>query len=145
MFVRVTGLSGAGISVPRHLQREATRTCNTNVVNLALVRWLSPHPLALARDTKLRPMCPPPFGTNHALWTYAKTPLQRPYFTDHLFVRQLHLFPGNDTTTKRRNAHNLRYAMYDLVQLETIDTFMNCTCIDNDKDKILETVTLPFY
>jgi len=44
--------------------------------------------------------------------------------------------------------HNMpnRHArtMYDLVQPESFNQYMNCTSIDNDPSKIMETVTLPF-
>ena len=54
------------------------------------------------------------------------------------------LFPGEDRQSRRQNANDMRHAMYDLIQLESIDTFMNCTYIDNNRDHILETITLPF-
>ena len=144
MFVRVRGLTEAGIRVPATLLCPANDTCFEDEVNLALVRWLSPHPLALLRDDKMLPVCPPPFGTNHALWTFSKTHRQRGYLSDHLFAQQLHLFPGKDRDTQRLNADSLKHAMYDLVMIETIDTIMNCTSVDNNNDCILETVTLPF-
>lgn len=145
MFVRVSGLENAGITVPRSLCVPANDTCNRNSVTLAVVRWLTPHPLALSRDEKLRPLCPPPFDINHALWTFAKTTRARGYFSDHLFARQIDLFPGKDRTSRRQNALKFKYARYDLITLESIDTFMNCTHInDEDDDMILETVTLPF-
>ena len=138
------GLAGAGVHVPETLRVPANSTCNEEEVTLALVRWLSPDPRALLRDDKKLPMCPPPFGTNHALWTFAKTRRQRGYLSDNLFARQLHLFPGKDMQTKRQNADALKYVMYDLVMVESIDTFMNCTRVDNDNDIIMETITLPF-
>ncbi len=145
MFVRVSGLSHAGVNVPRSLRDPANTTCNRDSVTLALVRWLTPHPLATCRDEQLRPLSPPPFDINHALWTFAKTQRQRGYFSDHLFARQLDLFPGHDRTSRRANALKLKYARYDLIQIESIDTYMNCTMhIDGDIESILETVTLPF-
>jgi len=55
------------------------------------------------------------------------------------------LFPGHDRTSRRANALKLKYARYDLIQIESIDTYMNCTThIDGDIESILETVTLPF-
>ena len=65
-------------------------------------------------------------------------------FSDNMFARQLHLFPGSDDLTRRANAEKLSWARYDLIQIETIDTFMNCTHIDNDSEVIMETITLPF-
>ena len=144
MFVRVSGLENAGIAVPESLRVPANDTCNRNSVTLALVRWLIPHPLALSRDEKLLPLCPPPFDINHALWTFAKTTRARGYFSDHLFARQLNLFPGRDRVTQRQYANTLKYARYDLVTLESIDTYMNCTFLDNDPNgSILESITLP--
>ena len=147
MFVRVSGLAGAGVRVPETLRVPANSTCNENELTLALVRWLSPNPRALLRDDRMLPLCPPPFGINHALWTFAKTRRQRGYLSDNLFARQLHLFPGKDLPTKRQNAASLKYAMYDLIRIETIDTFMNCTRDENENyfvDNIMETITLPF-
>ena len=145
MFVKVSGLSEAGIDVPAEMLQEAHNSCNENSVTLALVRWLTPHPDALLRDDELRPVCPPPFDINHALWTFAKIENQRPYFRDHLFARQLNLFPGRDRVTQRQYANTLKYARYDLVTLESIDTYMNCTFLDNDPNgSILESITLPF-
>ena len=89
MFVRVSGLGHAGVTVPEDLLDAPNSTCNRNSVTFTLVRWLTPHPRAIIRDDRLRPMCPAPFDINHALWTFARTPRQRGYFTDHLFARQL--------------------------------------------------------
>ena len=144
MFVRVSGLAEAGIQVPLPLLHPANDSCNDDQVSLALVRWLSPHPLALLCDDKMLPVCPPPFGINHALWTFSKTNRRRGYLTGNLFAQQLHLFPGRDRDTQRINASSLSHAMYDLITIESIDTIMNCTPVDNDNDCILETVTLPF-
>ena len=148
MFVRVSGLEQAGISVPRSLlyvQETPTvvfsNTCNKHSVTLALCRWLAPHPLALARDQQLRPLCPSPFDINHALWTFEKTDRQRGYFSDHHFARQLHMFPGSESAVRRLNADSHKNARYDLIPLETMDAFTNCTV---EEDNILETITLPF-
>jgi hypothetical protein len=97
------------------------------------------------RDADHLPMCPPPFGCNHALWTFAETNTQRGYFADHMFARQLHLFRGSERAAQRVHAESLSRAMFGLVQLQTIDTYMNCTTVDNDENSLLETVTLPFY
>ena len=145
MFVKVSGLSEAGVHVPSDLRESGSDTCSADSVILALIRWMTPHPLALSRDDKLRPLCPPPFDINHALWTFAKTQHRRPYFSDNLFARQLDLFPGNDRNDRRHYANTLTHARYDLVELESIDTYMNCTFLDNNTDGgILETITLPF-
>lgn len=145
MFVKVSGLSEAGIVVPEGMRTSGNVSCNENSVTLALVRWLTGHPLALSRDEQLRPLCPPPFDINHALWTFAKTERQRPYFSDHLFSRQLHLFPGENRTRQRQYANTLKYARYDLVEMENIDVYMNCTFLDNDPNgSIFESITLPF-
>ena len=60
-----------------------------------------------------------------------------------MFARQLSLFQGSDRTTQREHARTLKYARYDLIQLHSIDTYMNCTVLE-DGQSILETVTLPF-
>ena len=144
MFVRVSGFTSAGVTVPEFLRVPPNSTCNRDQVTFALVRWLSPHPRALLRDDKRLPLCPPPFGTNHALWTFTKCTTARGYMSDHLFIRQLHMFPGSDRQTQRQRALSMRYARYDLIHIETIDVFMNCTRVNNDNDTIMETITLPF-
>ena len=68
----------------------------------------------------------------------------RPYFSDHLFAAQLDLFPGPDRQTRRVNAISQSYDRYDLVSLESIDTLMNCTCVDGDSNSIMESITIPF-
>ena len=144
MFCRVSGLAHAGARVPEQLRVDSNSTCTANSVTLALIRWLEPDTRALLRDGQHRPVCPPPFDINHTLWTFSKTRTQRGYFTDHLFRRQLHLFPGTDRQMRLQSADNHKHARYDFIQLESIDTFMNCTYIDSDNDTILETITLPF-
>ena len=143
-FVRVSGLDVAGISVPDTLTQPENETCNAYEVTLVLVRWLSPDSRCLLRDSGSLPLCPPPFGSNHALWAFTKLRLQRGYFSDHLFARQLHLFPGKDRRDKRRNARDQSHARYDFITLESIQNHMNYTFIDNDNNSIMESVTLPF-
>ena len=143
-FVQVSGLRSANITVPAELLDPLTNACSDDRIVFALVRWLSPDSRALLRDSKFLPLCPPPFGSNHALWTFATRTNQRGYLTDHLFARQLHLFPGSDRATRRQHARTFKYARYDLIGLNSIDIFMNCTFTDGDRSSILETVTLPF-
>ena len=143
-FVTATGLGTHGVSVPDTLTLPENETCNSDQVTFALVRWLEADSRCLLRDSRSLPLCPPPFGSNHALWTFAKRRNQRGYFQDHLFARQLHLFPGKDRATRRRNAKDMTHARYDLIQLESIESYVNCTFIDNNQNSIMETVTLPF-
>ena len=140
MFVRVSGF-GVSIDLPDEMRNPPA---NDRDATLALVRWLSPHPNALLRDSELRPVCSAPFDINHALWKFTSLPHRRESFTGRLFSRQLHLFAGSDNATQRANADLLAYARYDFIQIQSIDKFMNCTLVDNDGSTILETVTLPF-
>lgn len=144
MFIRVSGFVYAGIEVPLNLREPENTTCNESSVTLAVIRWLCPNPQATMRDAECLPLCPPPFGVNHALWQYQRRDYQRHYFTDHIFAEQVHLFPGDDRTQQRESARSLSYALYDLVQVESIIKIVNCTFIDNDHNSILETITLPF-
>ncbi len=65
MFIEVSGFGvDSGIILPHHLRHPEP---NTSTVTLALVRWMSPHPDALLRDSEHRPLCPSPFDINHAL------------------------------------------------------------------------------
>ena len=144
MFIRVSGFSSelGGIHLPLDLRNHPQDVDDTVV--LALVRWMSPHPAALLRDSKLRPICPPPFDINHTLWVFSKCRFRRRCFADtHLFSRQLHLFDGVDDITRHENASQQEFAMYDLVQPESIECYMNCTTIDSGTS-ILQTITLPF-
>ena len=139
MFVKVSGFGRPGIVLPRSIRYEG------DSIVFALIRWLSPHPDAgLLRDTTRRPVCPAPFDINHALWTFSKLPHRRTAFTDHLFARQLGLFPGSSNVERRTNATHHERARYDLVTPETFNQYMNCTTIDNDPSKLMETITLPF-
>ena len=144
MFIRVSGFSEqeGGISIPDDLKNQGRNSDNTLV--LALVRWMSVHPNALIRDSELRPICPSPLDINHALWVFSKLGRRRESFSDtHQLTRQLNLFDGVDDITRRQNADHHAFAMYDLVQPESIECYMNCTTIDND-NAILQTITLPF-
>ena len=111
---------------------------------LALIRWLSPHPNAIVRDPSLRPVAPPPLYLNHCLWEFTKQDLRRDSLNGRLFTPQLHLFPGRSPQDRRDSADALRYAMHDLITLDALGMIMNCTCVDNDPNTILETVVLPF-
>ena len=139
MFVKVSGFGHAsGIFLPDRLRHPDN---NDHSCVFAVVRWLSPHPNALLRDIKSRPICPAPFDINHALWTYSKRGRARTVFTNRVNItRQLHLFPGPNRLV---NAYNLDRAMYDLIEVQTIEHVINCTLID-DSDSILETLVLPF-
>ena len=66
-FVRVSGLRSANIPVPDELLDPLTNACDSDKIIFALVRWLSPDPRCLLRDSKFLPVCPPPFGSNHVL------------------------------------------------------------------------------
>ena len=142
MFVRVSGFGAeSGVELPVSLRNPTT---NTKSVVLALIRWLSPHPNAILRDAERRPVCPPPFDINHALWKYSVLPRQRESLQRGNVDRQLSMFQGSTNIEKRQHADSLRRARYDLVQVESIDQFMNCTTIDNDPNTIMQTLTLPF-
>ena len=146
MFVKISNFGhGTGIFLPPNLQDPTLKNKkNTTSVVFALVRWMSPHPNAMLRDSEKRPVCPPPFDLNHALWTFTKLPGRRDSFSDAHVMRQLDLFPGSDRASKLDRASTFERARYDLVELDSIDKFMNCTTIDDDTDTILETITLPF-
>ena len=121
-FVEVSGLKSANIPVPEDLLKPPTNACNSDRIVFALVRWLSPDRRCLLRDSKFLPLCPPPFGSNHALWTFTKLRCRRGYLSDHLFARQLPLFKGSDRAARREHAKTLKCARHDLIQLHSIDT-----------------------
>ena len=142
MFVHISGFrsTGRGIRLPDYL----TTPQNDGAVTLALIRWLSPHRGAIMCDDRLRPVCPSPFDFNHALWTFYKTPNRRPELTREVVKRNLQFFEGDDITTKRRNLTLEMHAGFDLIQPESFNRFLNCTVVNESKDAILETITLPF-
>ena len=145
MFVEISGFADSthGIRMPGHLRCQTSSLCDArNVTRLALVRWLVSHPLALDRDYQHRPICPPPFDINHALWTFARTRVPR--WTRRAVQRQLDMFSGDTETARHTNALRLSRAFYDLVHVDSMKHIMNCTSIDNDSDLIMQTITLPF-
>ena len=126
MFIKITGfhepVEGIGTVLPEQLRIPPS---NYYDVILTLIRWLSPHPQALLRDDKKRPVCPSPFELNHSLWTFAKVSTARTCFADpRVLQRQNNLFDDNNTIPEHL------FARYDLVLPSTIEAFMNCTIID---------------
>ena len=136
MFVHVSGFSDDNIKLPSRLRNPTT---NSASVVLALVRWLSPHPNAVLRDSERRPVCPAPFDINHSLWKFTKLSRTRESFNRRNIERQLHLFGG-----QRARADRLSKARYDLYEIENLNYFINCTHIDDNSDVLLETHVLPF-
>ena len=139
MFIKITGFhdpaEGNGMVLPEGLRHPRS---NHKHVILALVRWLSPHPNAITRDDHQRPVCPPPFEFNHALWTFAKVESARTCFSARQFQPQSNLFGETNPVEQHK------YARYGLLQPTTFETFMNCTVINHTNSTILETITLPF-
>ena len=114
---------------------------NPHEIQFALMRWLSPHADALVRDTKMRPICPPPMDINHALWTYARRPARRNLRGSH------NVFYGGATEEERKHSLQIEsHAFFDLIQPDTFAGFVNCTPINTvtETDTILETITIPF-
>jgi hypothetical protein len=145
MFVKVSGFGegGVGIFLPQYLRNPGS---NTTDVTVALIRWLSPHRDTLLRDDQLKPICPPPFDINHALWNFHSLgrDRRRKHFIRVDRMRHLDYFPGTDVYAQRRSAEEMAFAHYDLVQIESIEEFMNCTIIDGSTSTLLETITIPF-
>ena len=142
MFVKISGFGvGSDIALPKGLR---IPKANQHEVVLALVRWLSPHPNATVRDSEGRPLCPAPFDLNHTLWKYTRLKKKRLPFARRYHLSQLDLFPGSDVHSQRAEADRLAWCRYDLIELDSIDHFMNCTILDDDQSCILETITLPF-
>lgn len=145
LFIQISGFTTdneeGGVTLPTDYRVPPT---NTDSVVFALIRWLSPHPDAIVRDSKLRPICPPPLDINHALWTYTEE--TRSLLTQPIIDRQLMYFPGSNIQERLDNTTLERKAMFDLVLPESFETFMNCTICDTTTDTkvILETITLPF-
>ena len=145
MFVVISGFDedtrNGGVVLPKSL-------CNPHLedrsVEFAFIRWLSPHPNALIRDTKLRPICPPPLDINHALWTYSRRP--RGALTAAVIRKHIGFFHGDTEDERERSVDSEIDAYFDLVQPETLQRFINCTHVnvETDTHTILETITIPF-
>ena len=115
---------------------------NTCSVDFALVRWLSPHPDSMIRDSKLRPICKPPLDINHALWTYSRRPSPRNLNVTH----HTKFYSGDNAEERLLSLENERHAFFDMIQPDSFLEFVNCTSINTSAeiDTILETITLPF-
>ena len=119
MFVKVSGFGQAsGITLPFDVRNSEE---DTSSVVFAVVRWLSAHPSATLRDSKGRPVCPPPLDTNHALWTYSKLPRRRAIFYTRApyFRRQLSSFAGSDEIQRIKNSNTEAFAYYGMVLPES--------------------------
>ena len=130
VFLTIEGLQDI-ISVPADLRN---RSDNCTSITFALVRWLSPHPNAILRDRKLRPVCSPPFDINHALWSFS--PALRPDLTDVIVTEHSDYYPDIPTVISEQTAR------YDLILPESINQYINATIID--ENDVMETITLPF-
>ena len=145
VFVKLSGFvdipSDTGLFLPENCRNEIT---NNRSVVFALVRWLVPHPDALVRDFKLRPICPAPLDINHALWIYARSP--RNSLTTNIIDNHIMFYEGDTPEARENSFISEREAFFDLVQPQSFDRFINCTPINIETatNTILETITLPF-
>ena len=48
-----------------------------DTLTLIIARWFEPHPRAVERDSKFRPVCPGQMYINQCLWRFAITPRHR--------------------------------------------------------------------
>ena len=140
MFVNISGFSAqSGFELPREYRNPVN---NTSSVLLSLVRWMSPHPDSLIRDSKLRPLCPPPLDINHALWIFSKT--TRPQLTENILQKHLSFYDTNTLYSAETIRNSERTARFDFIQPESFDSYINCTPVDQEPNTILETITIPF-
>ena len=148
MFVKVSGFvknpSEGELELPEELRHPPSNYKN---VVFTLIRWLSPHQDAILRDEQLRPICTTPFDINHALWKFSLLQSRRVSFnpTANAFASQLHMFDGKDTASRLECAENEAFAYYDLIEPESLSTYMNCTRVNLDQNDIMETITFPFH
>ena len=129
VFVKISGFQDL-LTLPTWIRHPAD---NYTSLTLALIRWLSPHPNAILRDEERRPLCPPPFDMNHALWQFTK--VDRPDLTDDIVLQNSDSYPDTNSIISENSAR------MDLIDIRWLKTYMNCTVID---DEILETITIPF-
>ena len=155
MFLHISGFNNDGIGLPKQFRSTTQHGSDSSGddsdgdgdgdVILALIRWLTPHPDALLRDSERRPICPPPLDINHALWTYATE--TRQLVNRRILSKNIMYFPGQDTEERKHNAELERRAMFDLVQPQSFEHFINCTRINTTTPtevSLLETITIPF-
>jgi hypothetical protein len=159
MFVHIEGFNKDGIGLPKKFRSTTTQhgsdsgsdddgdgdgDGDSDVV-FALIRWLTPHPDAVLRDSERRPICPAPLDINHALWTYATE--TRQLINRRIINKNLMCFPGQDAQERKHNAELERRAMFGLVQPQSFENFINCTRINTTTTReveLLETITIPF-
>ena len=128
MFIKITGFTS---DAPGFVLPEKCRTATQgphDTVLVALVRWLSPHPDALLKDDKRRPICPPPLDFNHALWKYTEE--QRVLVTTGVMHRHLQFFPGSTVQDRMESCRLEEMARYDLILPDSFEEFMNCTRVN---------------
>jgi len=150
-FITITNINemykAAGHSLPGRLQDEM----KSDSLTFILGRWLTAHPLAVRRDSLLRPICPGPLQYNHCLWTYAKSRRVRKIMVDNqgnptlAFQRAASLF-GNtrivqsNTWTKEQNAYYCLITPASIVNTMNIcREYLPSTMVTSDT--WLETVT----
>ena len=144
MFLSISGFKNddSGLVLPESCR--ISKKGPHDSVLVALVRWLSPHPDALLRDDKRRPICPSPLDLNHVLWKYTED--RRDLVTQTTMNRHLATFPGSTVQDRLESSRLESKAKYDLVLPQSFIEFMNCTRVNvgTEDNVILETVTIPF-
>ena len=123
------------------------------VLDMVLVRWLTPHNESWERDSLRRPVCPGPFHVNNCLWKYASTINYRSDLVradgqpTATWTRQRHLFGQTEAQQLQCWAREKR-AYFGLVDINNIvdimhmcHTFESGTA-DHDHDTWLQTVNL---
>ena len=134
MFVHLSGFDNSDDGVPP--------VDGEDSVTYALVRWLTAHPNALIRDDCMRPLCSSPMDINHGLWKFAEE--DRPLVTPSILGKHVTFYPGKNVSEKVNHMHSEERAWFGLVEVDCIKEIMNCTCVDDDLQTILQTITLPF-
>lgn len=144
MFLRISGFKNddSGLVLPESCR--ISQNGPHDSVLVALVRWLSPHPDALLRDDKRRPICPSPLDLNHVLWRYTED--RRDLVTQTIMHRHLPSFAGSTVQDRLESCRLESKAKFDLVLPESFIEFMNCTRVNvgTEDNVLLETVTIPF-
>ena len=86
-----------------------------------VVRWLTPHPLALERDACQRPLCAYPLSANHCLWQWADAGRDRPAFRQRGFnTRARMLWRGVPTADREAAIRGEKRARYDVIRFNSI-------------------------
>ena len=149
-FLRLERFS-SDFPAPAHLSFPGD--ASSGHITLVLVRWFSPHPDAMARDSLFRPVCPGPLGVNHCKWIRAVTTRPRRCINDARSWSRAQKVLGIRPTDLEVTRADLTHARYEFQQVEGIEQYVSMNPYQTwdpaarawapHVDAFLETVVIP--